>query len=117
MYDIEEGTTRLQNLRKRLFSAQIELTQAKRFIHSLQYSSDADVAGLLVRLRMGEDIAKLASAEPLRSEWCVCSRNVYQSGLIKLTADKGRRSQNMLTVLNSLYNMPSPTLWKLEPHA
>jgi hypothetical protein len=69
MYDIEEGTTRLQNLRKRLGPAQIELTQAKRFIHSLQYSSDADAVGLLVRLRVGEDIAKLASAEPLRSEW------------------------------------------------
>jgi hypothetical protein len=81
MYDIEEGTTRLRNLRKQLGSAQIELTQAKRFIHSLRYSSDADAVGLLVRLRMGEDIAELASAEPLRSKWCVCSRIVYQLGL------------------------------------
>jgi hypothetical protein len=89
MYDTEEGTTRLQNLRKRLDPAQNELTQAKRFIHSLRYSSDADAAGLLVRQRMGENIAELASAEPLRSRWCVCSRNVYQSGLVKLTADKG----------------------------
>jgi hypothetical protein len=48
LYDIEEGTTRLQNLRNRLSSAQIELTQTKGFVHSLRYSSDADAAGLLV---------------------------------------------------------------------
>jgi hypothetical protein len=116
MYDIEEGTTRLQNLRKRLGSAQIELTEAKNFIYSLRYSSDADAVGLLVRLRMGEDITELASAEPLRSEWCVCSRIVYQSGHVKLTANKGCQSQNMLTVLIYRYNILSPTLWKLEHH-
>jgi uncharacterized protein YlxW (UPF0749 family) len=50
MYDSEEGTTRQQDLRNRLSSAQIELAQLKRFVHSLQNSSDADAAGLLARL-------------------------------------------------------------------
>lgn len=89
MYDFEEGTTRQQDLRNQLSSTQIELAQLKRFIYSLQYSSDADAVGLLARLRVGEDIARLASAEPLHSEWYVRSTNVYQSGAVELTADKG----------------------------
>jgi hypothetical protein len=116
MYDFEEGTTRQKDLRNRLSSAQIELAQLKRFVHNLQYSSDADAVGLLVRLRMGEDIAELASAEPLRSEWCVCSTISYQFRAVKLTADKGCQSRNMLTVLIYRYNIPSPILWKLECH-
>jgi hypothetical protein len=116
LYDIEEGTTRLQNLGNRLNSAQTELAQTKRFIHNLRYSSDADAAGLLVRLRRGEDIAQLASAEPLHSNWYVRSMNVYQPGPVKLTADKGCQSQNMLTVLIYRYNIPSPILRKLDRH-
>jgi hypothetical protein len=69
MYDIEEGTTWLQSLHNRLRSAQIELTQTKRFVHSLRNSSDAGAAGLLARLRMGKDIAQLASAKPLHLKW------------------------------------------------
>jgi hypothetical protein len=68
MYDSEEGTTRQQDPRNRLGSAQIELAKLKRFVHSLQNSSDADAAGLLARLRMGEDIAQLTNAEPLHWE-------------------------------------------------
>lgn len=68
MYDLEEGTTRLQALRNRLSSAENELAQMKRYVHNLQFSSDADAAGLLARLRMGEDIARLATAEPLHSK-------------------------------------------------
>jgi hypothetical protein len=42
MYDVEEGITRSQELRRRLSSAHIELTQMKGFIHDLQYSSESD---------------------------------------------------------------------------
>jgi hypothetical protein len=87
MYDVEEGMSRLQNLRSRLSSTQIELARTKYFVHSLRYSSDADAIGLLARLRMGEDIARLESAEPLHSKWYVRSTNVYQSVLVKLTAE------------------------------
>jgi hypothetical protein len=65
---------------------------------------------------MGEDIAQLASAEQLHSKWYVRSMNVYQPGPVKLTADKGCQSQNVLTVLDYWYNIPSPIMWKLERH-
>jgi hypothetical protein len=79
MYDVEEGTTRLQDLQTRLNSARTELAQMKCFIHRLQYSSDADAAWLLVRLRMGEGIAQVASIEPTRSNGYVRFMRVYQS--------------------------------------
>lgn len=67
MYDVEERITRSQDLRARLRSAHIELTQMKSLIHNLRYGSDSNAASLLVRLRMGEDIAQVADVESLRS--------------------------------------------------
>jgi hypothetical protein len=77
MYDTEEGTTRLQNLRKRLGPAQNELTQAKRFIHSLRYSSDADAAGLLVRLELLVPAMPPAAEVHSRSE-CRAAQRILQ---------------------------------------
>lgn len=78
MYDVEEGITRLQDLRTRLDSARIELARMKCFIHSLQFSSDEDAAWLLVRLRMGDDLPQVASVEPPRSNEYVCFMRVNQ---------------------------------------
>jgi hypothetical protein len=58
---------RLQDLRTRLNSAREESTHINRFIDSLKFSLDADAAWLLVRLRMGDDIAQVVSMEILRS--------------------------------------------------
>lgn len=66
MFDVREGVTWSQELRTRLSSAHLELAQMKSFIHNLQYSSDSDAAWMLVRLRMGDDIAQLAGVESLR---------------------------------------------------
>lgn len=59
--------TRQQDLRTQLISVREELMRMKRFIDSLKFSSDADAARLLVRLRMGHDIARLVSMEVTRS--------------------------------------------------
>jgi len=67
MYDVGEGITRLQDLRTRLSSACEELTRMKRFIDSLKFSSDADAAWLLVRLSIGDNIARIVSMEIPRS--------------------------------------------------
>lgn len=67
MFDVIEGVTWSENLRTRLSSAHLELAHMRSFIHNLQYGSDSDAASLLVRLRMGEDIAQLAVVESLRS--------------------------------------------------
>jgi hypothetical protein len=117
MYDSEKGTTRQQNLRNQLSSVQIELARLKRFVHSLRNSSDADAAGLLARLRMGEDLVQLANAEPLHWERYVRFTDVYQSRAVKLTADGEFQSQNMLTILIYRWNILLPVLWKLERHA
>lgn len=79
MYDIEEGITRLHDLRTRMSSARLELARMKSFIHSLQFSSDTDAAWLLVRLRMGYGIAQVANIEPPRSNEYVRFVRVYQS--------------------------------------
>jgi hypothetical protein len=76
MYDVEEGITRLQDLRARLSSACGELAYMKCFIDRLKFSSDADAAWLLVRLRMGDGIAQIASTEPPRSNEYVHSIRV-----------------------------------------
>ena len=114
MYDIDEGTTWLQDLRNQLSSAQTELERMKRSIHSLKCNSDADAAGLLARLRMGENIAQLASAESLHQKRHVHSTFIYQSKPVKLIVGKGYQSQNMLAVLFYQYNIPLTILWKLE---
>jgi hypothetical protein len=80
-YDFEEGTTRLQDLRTRLDSARIELARMQRFIHSLQFSSDADAAWLLVQLRLGYGIAQVAGIEAPRSNEYVCFKRVYQPAI------------------------------------
>lgn len=79
MYDVEEGITRLQDLRTRLSSAHEELTRMKCFIDSLKFSSDADAAWLLVRLRMGDDIAQVVSMEIPRPKEYVYFMRVYQT--------------------------------------
>jgi hypothetical protein len=79
MYDVEEGITRLQDLRTRLSSACEELARMKFFIDSLKFSSDADAAWLLVRLRMGGGIAQVASIESQRSNGYVRFMRVYQT--------------------------------------
>lgn len=71
-YDVEEGVTRQQDLRTRLDSIHKELAQIKGLIHSLQYDSDANAAELLARLRMGEDIGRLANAETRYSNKHAC---------------------------------------------
>ena len=67
IYDAAEGVTRQQDLRTRLQSAEIELGQAREFIHNLQHSSIEDAALLLTRLRLGEDVAELANKGARRS--------------------------------------------------
>ena len=61
IYDAAEGVSRQQDLRTRLHSAEAELGQARGFIHDLQHSSTEEAALLLTRLRLGEDVAKLAN--------------------------------------------------------
>jgi hypothetical protein len=61
IYDAAEGISRQQDLRSRLQSVEAELGQTKHFIHSLQHSSNRDAATLLKRLRLGEDVARLAN--------------------------------------------------------
>lgn len=58
-YDIEEGLTRQQDLRTRLSSAQKELAHMEDLVRELRHGSDAYAIQLLVRLRMGEDVAQL----------------------------------------------------------
>lgn len=79
MYDVQEGVTRLQDLRTQLSSAREELTHMKCLIDSLKFSSDADAAWLLVRLRMGDDIAQVVNTESPRSNEYVYFKRVYQS--------------------------------------
>jgi len=79
MYDVEEGITRLQDLRTQLSSACGELASMKHFIDTLKFSSDADAAWLLVRLRMGDDIAQVASIELPHSTEYVPRVRVYQT--------------------------------------
>lgn len=67
IYDAAEGVSRQQDLRTRLHSAEAELRQARGFIHNLQHSSNEDAALLLTRLRLGEDVAELASKGARRS--------------------------------------------------
>jgi len=50
----------------------------KCFIDSLKFSSDADAAWLLVRLRMGDDLPQVASLKPSRLDEYVCFIRVYQ---------------------------------------
>lgn len=79
MYDVDEGITRLQDLRTRLSSVCEELARMKRFIDNLKFSSDADAAWLLVCLRTGGGIAQVASIEPPRSDEYVHLLRVHQS--------------------------------------
>jgi hypothetical protein len=58
--------TRQQDLRTQLNSVREELMHMKRFIANLKFSSDADAARLLTRLRMGYDIARFVSMEVTR---------------------------------------------------
>jgi DNA-binding FadR family transcriptional regulator len=106
MCDFEESTTWQQDLRDQLSSAQIELVQLRLSVLSLRYSSDADAARLLARLRTGEDIAQLATAEPVHRKRYARFTNVCQFRAVKLTADKGFQSQNMLMVPNHPHNIP-----------
>jgi len=77
MYDVQEGVTRLQDLRTQLSSAREELTRMKCLIDSLKFSSDADAAWLLVRLRMGYDVAQVVNTEISRSNEYVCFKRVH----------------------------------------
>jgi hypothetical protein len=114
MCDIEEDITGLQDLRTQLSSAHFELTRMKHFIHALKYSPDADIAWLVVRLRMRKDIAQLASDDPLHQDWYVCYMQIYRPKNMTL---KGRcPSYNMFMVLICRYNISTSTLWKLEYH-
>lgn len=51
----------------------------KCFIDSLKFSSDADAAWLLVRLRMGDGISQDASVELPRSNRYIRLMRVYQT--------------------------------------
>ncbi|TLD05651.1 hypothetical protein E2P81_ATG10618 [Venturia nashicola] len=65
-YDIEEGSTRLHDLRARLSYACEELALLKYFVDSLKFSSDADAALLLARLRLGDSIVQVESSRLAR---------------------------------------------------
>lgn len=78
-YDIEEGSTRLHDLRARLSDACEELALLKNFVASLKFSSDADAALLLARLRLGDSIVQVASSRLPRLSKCVRLIQTYCS--------------------------------------
>lgn len=72
IYDAAEGVSRQQDLRTRLHSVETELGQTRSFIHNLQHSSNGDAAVLLIRLRLGEDVAELVNTGERRSARYYC---------------------------------------------
>lgn len=64
-YNIEEGSTRIHDLRARLSDACEAcevLALLKYVVGSLKFSSDADAALLLARLRLGDSIVQVGSS-------------------------------------------------------
>jgi len=59
---VEEGVTRQQDLRMRLYSIHEELGRMQNLVHELRHGSDTYATELLARLRMGEDVARLVDA-------------------------------------------------------
>jgi hypothetical protein len=91
IYDAAEGVSRQQDLRIRLQSVEAELGQTRGFIHNLQHSSDEDAAALLTRLRLGEDVAKLANTGPRRSTRYYRSLEIYKLTILTFRGEHLRQ--------------------------
>jgi len=78
---VEEGVTRQQDLRMRLYSVKEELGRTQNLVHELRYGSDTYATELLARLRMGEDVARLVDAGKQHSTRYECSTRVNESNL------------------------------------